>query len=426
MLIDSLTRRLFLKSSLATGASIMFPNILHAGEFKQTVSTKSAQSVILLWLDGAPSQIDTFDPKPGRKNGGEFKAIDTSIKGIQFGEHLPRLASLADQMSIIRTVNSKEANHDRGSYLLHTGYPQQAGLVHPSTGSLISFESKVKSELPDYVNIGNLFSSNAIGRGPGFLSQKFSPFVITDAINPSAALSVLNTHTRDITAISRKLDEQFEYEHASNNVLKRGLFYQQSQILKGSKFEEALKISNEPEELIKSYIGNNLGSDSGFGLGCLAARRLVQSGVRFVEVGLGGWDTHQDNFSKTKSLCNILDPAFSSLIKDLKSNGLFDSTLIVCMGEFGRTPIINSANGRDHWSKNFSAVIAGGPISKGQVIGETDIDGMEIISDPISVPDLIATIYYAMGINPAKKYERDDTRLVKYTNDGVPIKSLFL
>lgn len=416
-------RRQFLFSSLATGAALLLPELAFANQSSNNLKT-AAKSVILLWLDGAPSQIDTFDPKPGRKNGGEFKAIETTVPGLLFSEHLPRLAELAKEFSVIRSLHSKEANHDRGSYLLHTGYLPQAGIIHPSTGSVISLESPNVVELPDYVNIGSLYGSSAIGRGPGFLSQKHSPFVITNSINPVQALSVLNEQTNAITSLSIQLDEQFVKQHSSRNILKRSLFYQQSLILQGSSFEKALMIHEESEELIKAYTGENSGNRSEFGMGCLAARRLVQAGVRFVEVGLGGWDTHQDNFNKTRDLCEILDPAFSALIKDLKKNGLYESTLVVCMGEFGRTPIINPANGRDHWSKNFCAVLAGGPISKGQVIGETDVDGMEIVRDPISVPDLIATIYQAVGISPAKKFRREDTRLVKYTNDGQPISNL--
>lgn len=344
---NEFSRRTFLKYG-ATGAALTFSQTLGLTALIAGPEAK-AKSVILLWMAGGPSQIDTFDPKPDAATGGVFKAISTDVPGIQICEHLPLLAKQMKDLAIIRSMHSKEANHDRARYFTHTGHLPSGTADHPSFGALVANElSRKANSFPAYVSI------NGPAIGSGSLGVRFAPLVITD---PDVPLDNLTTPT-------------------------------------------------ESADARKRYGNTRIGA------GCLMARRLVENGVRFVEVEMGGWDTHEDNFNTTRNLLQQLDPAFSSLIADLRSRGMLNSTLVVWMGEFGRSPQINSKGGRDHWPHSWSAVVAGGGIKGGQVIGSTDNQGCEITDSPVSVPDLQATLCKRLGIDDSNH------------NQGVPIHQL--
>ncbi|HLG42881.1 MAG TPA: DUF1501 domain-containing protein [Planctomycetota bacterium] len=431
-----MSRRHFLGSAAGGFASFALSwNV--ADLFAQDGAAKSkAKRCIALWMDGGPSQLDTFDPKPGRPNGGEFKSIETASKEIQICEHLPQLARWMDRLSIVRTVHSPEADHVRGAYVMHTGYVLRGSIDYPSLGSLLSYETTDNSLVPSYVSIKNelaFFNVQGFGMGPGFLGQDYAPFMVDDPRNPGESMKVLNTRTQRRFELLRELDERFEANHEGSDLEKRKLFKRQAEAMRGSPFVQALDLSGEKAETLARYVGGNTGeinyfgrrmAANQFGHGCLVARRLLERGARFVEVNLGGWDTHANNFASLRPLLSILDAGFSGLMADLAERGMLDSTLILWMGEFGRTPVINRGSGRDHHNKSFAAVLGGGGIQGGRVIGDTGPDGLEAVRDPVSVPDLFATVASAFGVDPVKKNYTPQTGVVKFTDNGKPIRAL--
>lgn len=366
---------------------------------------RGARSVILIWMNGGPSQLDTFDPKPKSRNGGIFKPIKTRVPDMWFTELLPQLAEQADKLAVIRSMVSREANHQRAQYLLHTGYLPQSTLIHPSFGAVVAKELGDENfALPHFVSLrGPSF-------GAGFLGALYNPFVIPDLSKPMENLfppkSITKERFKRRLLLLRYLEGRFTEMTRHENQNRHLIAYRKATRLMGSPLARAFDLSGEPESVKKAY------GEHDFGKGCLLARRLVEAGVRFVEVYLDGWDTHQDNFSRTRRLCEVLDPAFASLLKELDERGLLDSTLVVWMGEFGRTPRINNREGRDHWTQGWTVVLAGGGIKGGQVIGATDEDGMKVIHRPVTVPDLFATFCHLLGIDPTKRY---------YTPNGRPV-----
>lgn len=379
------------------------------------------QSCILLWMGGGPSHLDTFDLKPGHENGGPFRPIATAVPSLQISEHLPQLAKQLDRLCLVRSLTSKEADHGRGSYLVRTGRVPQANLQYPTLGSFISKELEQKSSpLPSFVSIGPYRSTNLAAYDAGFLGPVHSPFIVGD-ITPtlaqqqvpgSYATTLKVANLQPATPISepraqsrmellREFEQSFAESRADVPVLSHQTAYARAVRLMDSAAASAFQIDDEPEKLRDAY-GRNL-----FGQGCLLARRLVERGVPFVEVSLGGvhsggllWDAHVNNFEIVKRLSAVLDPAWATLQQDLAERGLLDSTLIVWMGEFGRTPKINGAAGRDHYPLTSCAVLGGGGIRGGQVIGATTKDGAEVADKPCSPPELLATICAALGIDP--------------------------
>lgn len=374
-------------------------------------SPARAKHIIVLWMGGGPSQLDTWDPKPGSKNQGEFKPIETRVRGIQISETLPKMAQVMDKVSIIRGMWTGEFEHFRATYLLHTGQKFRESFPFPAAGSMISYETSESLELPGYVTIGMK------GFGPTFLGYEHAPFVID---NPGQALQMLREVASKKRALdlSDQLEQEFNDAHECNNTRKRDVFYDRITKILDSPFSKALDLSKEPEQLRNEY-GRN-----GFGEGCLLARRLVEIGTRFVEVHLGGWDTHENNFDAVRQRCSVLDPAMATLIKDLDQKGLLKETIVLWMGEFGRTPEVNDKKGRDHWANGFSVVIGGGGLAGGRVIGETDKDGMSVLRGMVKPADLMATIFKQFGMDPNKKYYSPQGSLVKATDGGTIIKEL--
>lgn len=406
-------RRTFLKFMVGGAAGAAFgPQI--AALAQETTARTRAKACILLWMAGGPSQLDTWDPKPGRKNGGEFRAIATSAKGMQISEHLPRLGEQARHFSIVRSLTTGEAAHERGAYLMHTGYAPIGGLPFAPVGTIASHElSRADFPLPTFV------SMNAPVPLSPIFGERHLPFTVQDVNNPIPNLrpGVGTDRAGRRADLLRTQDEAFEVERRGKEIQRRHESAKKAQDLMTTPLLRAFDLSKEPDAVRKAY-GDN------FGQMCLLARRLVEVGVPFVEVGLGGWDTHDNNFEQVKNLSARLDAGFGSLMKDLVERDLLRDTLVLWAGEFGRTPEINAGNGRDHWTKCWSVVMAGAGIQGGRVIGETDKDGMEIRNRPVTVPDYFATIFKSLGIDPEKKYVLSG-RKVKYAYNGKPIRELF-
>jgi hypothetical protein len=379
------------------------------------------RSCVLLWMSGGPSQTDTFDLKPGHANGGPFKEISTTAPGLKIGEHLPKLAKFGDRLAVVRSMRSKEADHGRATFLMRTGYAPTGPIQYPPLGSLVSKElGQDDAALPNCVSIAPYRFFNPAAYGPGFLGPKYAPLIVGDngGFNPAAggyaqALKVQDVelpddvdkaHAEVRLDLLGEMEKEFIARHPGVASVSHRTAYARAVRLMRTAANKAFNLDEEKAADRDRY-GRNL-----FGQGCLLARRLVERGVPFVEVTLGGvdggafgWDTHANNFDAVKRLCGVLDPAWAALMGDLKARGLLDTTLIVWMGEFGRTPRINGSRGRDHWPNSWSTVLAGGGIKGGQAVGSTGKDGMEVTERPVGVPDFLATVCKALGIDPEKQ-----------------------
>ena len=386
------------------------------------VGTKPKHACILLWMNGGPSQMDTFDLKPGHANGGTFKEIATSVPGIKIGEHLPKVAEQMKHLAIIRGMSTKEGDHGRATYLMRNGYLPQGAIEFPTLGSLVSKElGQESADLPNFVSIAPIRYLAQAAYSPGFLGPQYAPLMVADAQNffgqaqgaPDQLLKVPDLQpaggiTREQAekrvGLLKDVEDKFVTEHPGLIAGSHRAAYEKAVKLMKADATKAFDLSSEPAPLRDRY-GRNL-----FGQGCLLARRLVERGVPFVEVTLGGtvgspigWDTHQNNFDSVKSQCRTLDPAWATLIDDLKQRGMLDSTVVVWMGEFGRTPRINPQKGRDHFSGAWSTVIGGAGIKGGTVVGRTSPDGMTVADRPVTAPDLLATVCKALGVDHLKQ-----------------------
>jgi len=375
-----------------------------------------AKSMILLWMAGAPSQIDTFDPKPGRPTGGPFKAIETNARGIEISEHFPRLARQANRFSLVRTLQSRDPNHETAIYMLHTGYRREPTVERPNLGCLVARELAPRDfDLPAYVCVGNPVA-------PGILGPQYAGFRIEKIDDPLENVILPPGVDRDRAKAREKLlaaqQKEFKRGRTEPALDDHLASYENALRLVHSSKLGAFDLSKEPDPTRKAY------GDTPFGKGCLMARRLVESGVKFVEVQLGDWDTHENNFERTRGLMEQVDPAFSSLLSDLADRKLLEETLVVWMGEFGRTPQINDNKGRDHFTKAWSVALAGGGIQGGRGVGRTDVDGLDVAERPVSIPELFATFTTQLGIDGEKKLVTPEGRPVKILEDGSPILEL--
>ena len=377
-----------------------------------------AKHCIVLFMNGGASQLDTFDPKPKSQNGGPFAAIPTSVKGIQFSEHLPLVAQQAHHLAIIRSMVSREGNHERARYLLHTGYAPDSTVNHPPLGSITSYYLENNaSNLPSSVNI------NSPTYASGFLGATHDAFLVNDPSKPVEDLAYpaqMDTHRfRQRLKMLNAIEKDFIAKRTGRSTEAHQAIYKKADELINSPNIQAFHLSEEPIAIREAYGMNK------FGQGCLMARRLIEAGVNFVEVSLDGWDTHENNFQRTEELLNVVDPAFAMLIRDLEERALLNQTLVLWLGEFGRTPKINTNEGRDHHTNGWTSVIAGGGIRGGQVIGSTDADGTKVLTDAIGVPDLFASLCFALGIDArAENYSRSG-RPIRVANDGNVIEELF-
>jgi hypothetical protein len=413
-----ISRRSFLRNvSIGTAGVIGFKEALtlQADELR-----KRGMACILLFMQGGPSQMETFDPKPGHANGGPTKAIDTAVSGIHIAEHWTNTAKQMKDIALIRSMTNKEGEHQRASYQLHTGYVPAGGIKHPSIGSLVASELGPEDfDLPHFVSI------RAAGAliGSGFLGAKYAPFgVANPGQMPSNSLLpggvTAGRYNRRLDLLN-DLEEDFAQAGGKLRVEEHQTLYKSAQQMVLSPRLKAFDINQEKAEVRDRY-GRNA-----FGQGCLLARRLVEAGVTFVEIGHGNWDTHDDNFNRTKTLTETVDPAFAALIADLKERGQLEKTLVIWMGEFGRTPRINARTGRDHFPRAFNAALAGGGVKGGKVIGETSADGMDIKNRPVSVADLFCSFCHSLKINPRKENISTGSRPVKIVDGGAVVKELF-
>jgi hypothetical protein len=418
--MDDITRRTLLRAGVSSAfGALVARYLVPAPASAGALYAPKARACILLWLNGGPSHIDTFDPKPGRTTGGPFKAIKTRAPGMMLSEHLPLLAEHADKLALVRSLSSKEGNHPRAQYYAHTGYAPNPTVAHPSLGGWTCARlGDPRSELPAFVSIGGP------SFGAGFLGVQNGPFVLQKAGAAPADASLPPGVNR--ARFERRLaaldaaDERFAQTTGDVKVDGRREVYAKAVRLMQTPKLDAFDVSGESEAVRRAY------GDTDFGRGCLAARRLVERGAKFVEVFLDGWDTHQNNFERTKELMGTLDPAFSGLLADLGTRGLLGSTLVACMGEFGRTPHINANDGRDHWPGAWSAALAGGGIRGGVVQGATDEDGAKVAGTPTRVPDLLATMATLLGLDPAHTEMSPAGRPISVTDDGAAIPALLV
>jgi uncharacterized protein (DUF1501 family) len=375
-----------------------------------------AKSVVLLWMNGGPSHIDTWDPKQG-KVAGPHKSIKTSVPGVMISEHMPELARMANKLAIVRGMTSKEGNHQRAQYLLRTGYAPNPTVLHPSLAAWVSKRfGEPASGLPASVSLGGP------SVGAGFFGVQHGPFIVQAPgqmpQNVGFGPGVDSERFEARKKLLDGMDGAFSAQTGDPKIEGRRALYEKADRLMHASAIEAFDVSKEPEGVRAAF------GDTAFGKGCLTASRLVASGVRFVEVTLDGWDTHQDNFGRTKRLMGTLDPAMSSLLTDLDRRGLLASTLVVWMGDFGRTPNVNGNDGRDHHPAAWSAVLAGAGVRGGVVHGETDATGARVVKDAVTVPNLLATIATALGLDPADTVQSPAGRPIMLTDGGAPVRTL--
>lgn len=421
------SRRQWLGSMLGGGAGLSasqwFRSLAMAND-----AAAPKRSCILLWMAGGPSQLDTFDVKPGHANAGPVKAIETNVSGIPISEHLPQVAQCMDQLAIVRSMSTREGDHGRATDHLRTGYLPQASIQFPVLGSLVSNEHRAAPrDLPNYVSVfpRGLFRA---GISPsGFLGAEHSPLVVGGSDgdgrltveNASLPKSVNAAQHESRLKLMQGLESEFLAQHPGPGAQSHRSAYARGLKLMSPAAREAFAIELESAEIRERY------GSSQFGQGCLLARRLVERRVPFVEVTLGGWDTHQDNFDAVKNLCAPLDRAWSALMVDLKDRGLLESTVVVWMGEFGRTPSINPQAGRDHYPKAWSVVLGGGGIRGGQAIGRTSDDGMTVEDRKVTTPDLLATICTAMGLDPRTQNISNVARPIRLVDpEGKPVSEI--
>lgn len=407
------TRRAFVAGAL--GASLGWALLGRRGQAQQRTRTGGkrppADHCVILTMNGGMAQTDTFDPKPGTRNAGPLAAIDTAAPGLRFSELLPRLAGEARELAVIRSMVTSEGAHERARYLLHTGYAPSGTVRHPDLGALVA-QGKHDEEfdLPAYVAVGGG------GLGAGVLGVGYEPFRVADPRQPVENLS----YAPGVNALRwqrrRKLltilERRFLRRHPGEETRGHTQVYERADRLMHAAEVEAFSLAREPSGLREAY-GQNP-----FGQGCLLARRLVEAGVPAVEVQLGGWDTHQDNFTRNRELAAMLDAGLASLLHDLRERDLLRKTLVLVLSEFGRTPGINANEGRDHWTRGWSVVLAGGPVRGGQAVGATGRDGTQGVERPVGVPDLFASIFRALGIDPARVNETPNGRPIRAVDAG--------
>jgi hypothetical protein len=413
-----MTRRTFLRGTSLAGLAWLTPvGQLLNGLAQDAPHREAARSIILLWLAGGPSQLETFDPHPDSAIAGGTGAIDTPVRGVQLAADYPRLAEQMESLALIRSVASREGDHERGTYNLMTGYRPDPTVVHPSIGAICAHELPLgQTEIPRYVSI---LPGQWPGRG-GYLGNQYDPFRTGDPLSPvpdvrsHVAAERDSQRLRDLDVVERAFRERRTNRSAAT--LHRETVAS-ARTMMSSEQLRAFEVNREPAALRSAY------GDTPFGRGCLAARRLIEVGVRCVDVTLSGWDSHADNHRIHSNNAAILDPAFSTLIRDLKDRNLFDRTVVVCAGEFGRTPVVNRLGGRDHWPNGFSVVLAGGGLRGGVVIGATDPAGRADPTDPVRVADIHATVLTAVGIEPGKVMTSPIGRTV-LLSDGQPLERL--
>ncbi|MEL6110949.1 MAG: DUF1501 domain-containing protein [Planctomycetota bacterium] len=402
-------------SSAAASAALTFGGAIRANADEMRRNRKSA---IMLWMGGGPPTIDIWDLKPGAPTGGPFQPISTS-GDMQISEHMPKVAQQMHNLSVVRSMATREADHSRGRYYMHTGFAPNPNIEHPSYGSVIAHEligQRPELEIPPFVSIGGASA------GPGFLGMAWSPFSVTSTGRiRNLDMKLDNTRLLQRMKALQEIESGFAGRTRDLPASEHGKVLKKTFDLMTSSQMEAFRVEKEDEKIKERY-GTN-----GFGQGCLLARRLVEAGVPFIEVDLGGWDLHQ-NVHQTLRDTKLpqLDQAMSALVEDLEQRQLLQDTAVIWMGEFGRTPRINQNAGRDHWARSWSCVVGGAGIKGGLAIGETSKDGLTVESEPFSSEDLMATVCNGLGISTETTYMSKNRRPMKIANGGKLINELLV
>ncbi len=397
------SRRALLRAAGLGGVAWLTPLTHMIGQAQEKeASQASAKSVIILWLAGGASQLETFDPHPGKEIAGDTGAIKTSVKGVEIAEGLPQVAEMMEELTLVRSMFSQEGDHERGTYNVKTGYRPDPTMVHPSIGAVICNELSVDGvDIPRHVSI---LPGQWPARG-GHLGADLDAFKVYDTLGQAGDMTARVKPARQKNRLEglKKIEDAFARGRRTDLDKKKTLHnvtIQRALDMMNSKQLGVFDVSKAPAQTRKAF------GDTDFGRGCLAAVQLVGAGVRCVEVTLGGWDTHINNHDGQATKNAILDPAFAALIRELRVRKLLDETIVICAGEFGRTPKINGLGGRDHWPKGFSVALAGGGFRGGHVHGATDPEGVkEEPKDPVKVADLHTTVMHLLGIDHKKKYK---------------------
>lgn len=428
---DELDRRNFMinaaRSYLGVTVAPMLGATLASPAFAQSAKTgrKAAEHVIFLNMNGGMSHLDTFDVKPGRDVQGPVEAIST--KGdFQISQYLPKTANVADEMCIINSMTSQQGAHEQGQYMLHSSYAQRGTIIHPSIGSwVVRLKGRKNPTLPGFVSVGG----NPKNASSGFMGAEYAGVPLgraNEGLKDSKRAHTVSAEDFDKRlAIADALNQKFHEKYNIPQVKAYESLYDEAVKLMQSADLKAFDINQEPGSVRSKYGNDN------FGQGCLLARRLVESGVRFVEVTLGGWDTHYDNFTAVEARASVLDRGYSALMEDLKAKGLLESTMVVIATEFGRTPniVAEHNNGRDHHPAAFSAVISGGGVKGGFKYGSTDKNGNRIDSEGVTLQDLNATIAYGLGLDHSQVIFSPSGRPFRMAGAdkgmGEPVTSIF-
>ena len=415
---NGMSRRHFM-SHMAGASSMVIPSLTMGQTLQDNAEDlkRRRKSAILLWMGGGPSTMDIWDLKPGAPTGGPFKPIATS-GNAQISEHMPLMAKQMHNMAIVRSMSTREADHGRGRYYMHTGYVPNPNIEHPSYGAVLSnqlIDQRPELEIPPFVAVGG----GSVG--PGFLGMSWAPFTVSSTgqvRNLQMGLEDTRLYQRmyALDLIEKGFINQRRGSAATDHqkILKKTLNLMTSEQM------EAFKVASEPDDVKERYGNTN------FGRGCLMARRLVEIGVPFIEVGLGGWDNHSNIHTTLRDQkLPELDQAMSALVEDLEQRGLLEDTAIVWMGEFSRTPRINGNAGRDHWARSWSVAVGGAGMNGGIAVGETNYDGTRVETDPYTSQDVMASVCKALGISLQTTFTSNNGRPMKIANSGKVIKELF-
>lgn len=434
--------RYFALALLGASQSRWFPQFARAA----ARDPQRRRQCILLWMTGGPSQTDTFDMKPGHANGGEFKEVATRTPGIRFSEHLPRLAQNSEYMAIVRGLSTREGDHGRGTFLIRTGQAPGGPLRYPTIGSLLSKElGDETASLPNYVSISPNTAFNPAAYAPGFLGPRYAAATVGErgSSNQQAEQDpadaeqyaqlgvdylqfpsgVTRAQAQSRLKMWESLQRSFLETRRTPTTIAQDTVYRRAVAMMDSEAAKAFDLSEEPDKVRSAY------GRSRFGQGCLMARRLIERGVPFVEVSLGfeaaslGWDTHVNNFPAVRSLSAQLDAGWGTLMSELKERGLLETTTILWIGEFGRTPKINANAGRDHFPNAWTCVFAGGGIQGGQYYGKTSDSGEEVVDGKVEIGDVLATLCWAVGVDPSTENVSEEGRPLKIAQ-GKPINAI--
>ena len=388
---EHVSRRALLKGALATGSGAA---LMNWGSLFQSqanaAEAKKEKRCILLWMNGGVSQFETFDMKPGRPTGGLYRPISTNLPGVQICELLPKMAQQMDKLAVIRSMRTSQVDHPGGIHLMHTGYSEAAGIRCPEMGAVVAKDlGREGSDLPNFIKIFSHGNS-----GAGFLGPAYQPF----ALSPEGRLPTFSTSNMKPELEQRRhalrsfVEDTYARQHQAETAKMHRESYEAARRLQNVK--SVFDVDAEWEKYRGLY------GDSAFGRRCLMARRLIEEGVPFVEVGQSSYDSHADNFVWHRGLLPPMEHAWAGLLTDLQDRGLLENTLVVWMGEIGRTPKINNRSGRDHYVRCWSTALAGCGVKGGTVYGASDQDGVDVKDNPVTEGDFFATIYQALGINP--------------------------